>query len=158
MRKFILLSSLSLLLASCSHRSADMVWQDAKTAGRYLGKSLRALRGAHGDSRLIHHPYEFQGPQDEEYIPIDSEMPLNRGEFALAQEEPGDTGSFLPGIEGFREPNHNEEGVFTPVYFNTDKDWVKNKDGLRALKKVAAYLKKNPNYYVFIEGHFFLYL
>jgi len=132
------------------------MWENTKTASRYFGRGLKVLGGKGQDSRLIHYPYEFQGPEDLEFVALcDDEEggePLAHG-YPTARETPGEMGSFLPGLEGFYEPTVKEQDVFRVLHFDTNKEKVKGNDDYHAVKEVAKYLKKHPNCYIYILGH-----
>ncbi len=152
----LLLITLILIFSSCSHRNTTAMWEDTKTATRYIGRGFRILGGRGGDSRLIHYPYEFQGPEDQEYIALYNEEEREKsGEpsYRQAKETPGEIGSFLPGIDGFHLPSQKEAKVFRKLYFDTNKEDVRSSDDREVIREIAEFLKKNPSYYVFIEGN-----
>ena len=144
------------LTTSCQSRQATSMWENTKTATRYFGRGIKVLGGKGGDSRLIHYAYEFQGPQDLDYVQLtedeDGEAPLTAS-YPLSQETPGELGSFLPGIEGFHTPTQAEQQVFRPLHFDTNKDQVKGTSDYQIVKEVAKFLKKHPNCYVYLLGH-----
>lgn len=143
--------------SACQSRSASAMWQNTKTASRYFGRGLKVLSGNGQDSRLIHYPYEFQGPEDLEYVALcdteDQEANAQVAAYPLAKETPGELSSFLPGLEGFYTPSEREQEVFKLVHFDTNKDKVKGTEDYQTIKAVAKYLKKHPNCYVYILGH-----
>lgn len=51
-------------LQSCT-RNSDDVWDDTKSAGRHLQRSVKAIAGYHGDSRQIRNRSDFEGVEDE---------------------------------------------------------------------------------------------
>lgn len=57
-----------LFLPSCT-RTGDDVWDDAKSAGRHLERSAKAMAGYHGDSRQIRSRTDFEGIQDQSCEP-----------------------------------------------------------------------------------------
>lgn len=72
-----------------------------------------------------------------------------------ARETPGEDGSSIPGIESFRDPATNPQwaAVFNPIYFAYNCYLIKGEQNTEALHTIAAYLRNNPNLYVFVEGH-----
>lgn len=157
MKKIICSLLLTLVLVSlsgCGSRSSTSMLENAKTASRYIGRGFRALGGGGADSKLLHYPYEFQGPDDSGYLALyDAEDQGTAKSFPLSKEVPGEMGSFLPGIEGFHNPANKEMAVFKHVHFDTNRDQVKGSDDVNTLKAISKFLKKNPNYFVYVEGH-----
>jgi peptidoglycan-associated lipoprotein len=171
----------ALSLQGCRRTSND-VWEDTKSAGRHMSRGIKALSGYHGDSRQIRCrddfeciedeccydtpgvqdcEYGYSGPniQDCDYIPLQD--PAN-DEIAMAdiiapppRETPGEPGSSLPGIQAFRDPNTIPQlaGIFRNIYFDYDSSLVKGPENLRIMHAIADYLRRNPNVYVYIEGH-----
>src|SRR5690349_12953359 len=104
---------LSLLVVGCKRSTSDVV-EDTRTAGNYMGKSLRSLAGNRGESRQFEHPNEFNGPHQDQYIPLndedlsmqnqDAEAAMGDRSYPQSNESPGEAGSTLPSIEGFKDP------------------------------------------------------
>ena len=108
------------VLSGCTSRSSTSMWENTKTASRYIGRGIKALGGGGKDSRLIHYQYEFQGPEDAQYIALHDEEDFGDSHsFPLSEEVPGEMGSFLPGIDGFHDPVNKEMVVFKNVHFDT---------------------------------------
>lgn len=147
----------TVVLAGCQSRNASAMWENTKTASRYFGRGLKVLGGKGEDSRLIHYPYEFQGPEDLEFVALCEEEEgadnLLGHSYPMAKETPGEMDSFLPGLEGFYEPSEKELQVFRLLHFDTNKEKVKSNQDVQTIKEVAKYLKKHPNTYVYILGH-----
>ncbi|MCH9627995.1 MAG: Peptidoglycan-associated lipoprotein [Chlamydiales bacterium] len=145
---------LGLTLSSCN-RSSREVWEDTKTCKRYMGKGLRSLFGQHVDSREYASYYEQW--DDREFVPLtdnEQNQQLALQDYTpLSKESPGDPGSPIPGITGFSSPMGKLASVFSKVHFETDKYAVQGTENLRALKTIADYLTKNPQTYIFVEGH-----
>lgn len=143
--------------SACQSRSASAMWENTKTASRYFGRGIKVLSGKGEDSRLIHYPYEFQGPADLEYVAlVDSDefdVDQQVASYPLAKETPGELSSFLPGLEGFYSPSQEEQEVFRIIHFDSNKDKVRGPQDFETIKSVARYLKKNPNCYLYILGH-----
>ncbi len=146
-----------ILMTGCQSRSTSAMWENTKTASRYFGRGFKVLGGKGSDSRLIHHPYEFQGPESLEYVALcDDEDGSALSEIAaypLAQETPGELGSFLPGLEGFYTPEEKEQQIFRLLHFDTNQENLRGTGDYQIVKEVAKYLKKHPNCYVYILGH-----
>jgi peptidoglycan-associated lipoprotein len=179
-RQFIMLWMLTingcLLLSSCA-RTGDDIWDDTKSAGRHVGRGMRALGGKHGDSRQIHSRTEFEGIdssdvyfdeqhmgdfdyqdrryQTSEFVPLQDQA---NGFDMLApppRETPGERGSSIPGIDYFRDPHTIPQlsGLFRNIYFEYNSNMVKGELNLQTLHAIADYMRHHPNLYVFIEGH-----
>lgn len=166
---FILLNMLmvALTMTSCA-RSGDDVWEDTKTAGRHMGRGFKSLGGKHSDSRQVYSPDEFYTVEggytpvasQEDFIPL-QDMPQSN-ELAMAnsvapqpRESPGDPGSSIPGIQAFKDP-HTIPGlaaVFQNIRFDYNSNLIKGQQNLDILRSVADYLHRNPQTYVFVEGH-----
>lgn len=149
-------------------RSTDDVWNDTKTAGRHMGRGVGALGGKQGTSRQITDGVEFgdNAPMAltkgrNEFIPFGGE---DQGDlFAVGDAEvipapkdtPGDIGSSIPGIEGFRDPALDPElaPIFEHIHFDYNAALIKGDENLRIVHNIATYLKSHPNVYVFVEGH-----
>ena len=106
------------------------------------------LAGKDADSRLVATTEEFFGSLDADFIPL-SDQDIS----AQAKEIPGLPGGKLPGIDAFSPPSKALAATFCKIYFNTDQHIPKDKEHIKALHKMAAFLKKHPNVCVFIEGH-----
>ena len=108
------------------------------------------------ESRLVASRQEFYGDFTADFIPLnDSDAHVQSLDYVVPQpkEVPGDPGGAIPGIASFHSPTRGESSIFQKIYFDTDKDRPKSNDHYQALKKLANYLKKHPNVYIFIEGH-----
>jgi peptidoglycan-associated lipoprotein len=165
LRLFIIALSFTFMLSSCN-RSSDEVIEDSKTAGHYMGKGLRALGGKQVESRQFRTANDFRGPTQHDFIPLSDEttyqeLTLNDTQLitsntAIPQSSlnPGDPGSVIPGIEGFYDPNSSEEkNTFKHVHFHTDEHVIVGDENHQIIKNIAQYLQRNPNIYLFIEGH-----
>jgi len=152
----VCLFSVSLFCTSCQ-RNSTVVWEDAKTTGRYLKlKTEKFLWNKDVESRLVQGEDEFNGPNDEEFIPLKNHDLKNQySEFVAAQskESPGLPGSKVPSIEKFLSPSSDLASVFRSVYFNTDDHILREKPYYDTIVKMADFLKKHKEMYVFIEGH-----
>lgn len=157
MKQRLLMASIACLglLSSCN-RSSHEVWEDTKTCSRYMGKGLRSLFGQHIDSREYASYYESWN-EDQEFVPLaDNENYPSYGmaDYApISRESPGDPGSPIPGIDSFTTPMGKLASLFSNVHFETDQYAVEGMENMRALKAIADHLIKNPQVYVFVEGH-----
>jgi peptidoglycan-associated lipoprotein len=171
-KKIISTVMCSVLLLGCMtacQRSGREVWEDTKTASRHVGKGVKSLGGKHGDSRQISSMDDFEGPQEEEYIPLNDEdiyRKITLGDASAlekinqdsaipqSREAPGDMGSAIPGIGGFSDPTAlSLENIFSNVHFETNRYLIKGRENLNIVDKVARYMKENPSAYIFVEGH-----
>ncbi len=155
----VIISLLSLCLSSCGYRSPQNIWEDTKTAGRHMGRGLRALGGKQGDSRLLRQLHDFNGPEEEEFISLRDEnqkagVHFEENEsFSLSKENPGELGSFLPSIDFFMDPDGSIAKVFEKVYFDTNKHTILGSDNISKLDQIAKFLQDHPDYYIYVAGH-----
>lgn len=174
---FLYILSLGLSLGSMTGcaRKSDEVWDDSKSAGRHVSRGLRTMGGKHGDSRAIQSREEFMAVEDgayagygnnassfvpEDFVPLSDQSPDS--EVAMADyvsrqpsETPGDPGSSIPSISSFQDPSTNPTwaAIFRNIIFEYNSNLVKGQDNLETVRSVANYMKRNPNVYVFVEGH-----
>lgn len=146
---------LAFLFAGCQN-STESVWDETSTAGNYINKAKSFFSRPYGESRAIKSEEDFMGPREDEFIPL-SDRDLRAGSqevtYAQPKEEPGSKISKLPGIEGFKTPTGNLATVFQKVYFNTDDHILRTRDYLDTIVRIANYMKKDPNLYLFVAGH-----
>lgn len=150
------------VFTSC-HRTHTEMWEDTKTAKRYLNKGIQSLFGRHVDNREIAAAPKWK--EEKEFMPLSddarymggecasSSSPSSMREYPISKESPGDPGSPIPGIDGFVEPTGRLAAIFNNIQFDTDNYSVKGSDNLERLQAIASYLVNNPSTYVFIEGH-----
>ncbi|QLH36443.1 MAG: OmpA family protein [Parachlamydiaceae bacterium] len=171
--RYFMLFNLLLLLAfsaaGCT-RTGDDIWDDTKTAGRHMGRGLKSLGGKHGDSRMVYSPNDFytedgsyitsSAPMGGDFIPLQDQP--NGDDLAMAdsispqpRENPGDPGSSIPGIQAFHDPSTipGLSKVFQNIRFDYNSNLIKGQQNMDILRNVADYMQRNPNTYVFIEGH-----
>jgi len=157
----------ALVLTSCS-RSGTRVWDDTKSCGRHVKRGLCSLGGKQGDSREVRCREDFMCQNDgyygygssDEFIPlsdIDSDNQIAMVDFGARQpkETPGDPGSTIPGIEAFRDPSTMSQvsDIFMNIKYPFDSSLIKGQGNLGIVASVSAYMKKNTNTYIFVEGH-----
>jgi peptidoglycan-associated lipoprotein len=127
-----------------------------------MGRGLRSLAGNNRDSRQFDSPDDLKGPNQDHYLPLgdndmyqpDGEVSEDMGTHPQPQETPGDIGSTLPGIDGFRDPVEVDlASTFQIIHFDTDDFFVRGKENNATIKKIAKYMKSHSNLYIFIEGH-----
>ncbi len=156
MKAFKIFFSCILLISFTScQRNSNQTWEDVKTAGSYLNRSIAALFGQYDETKAVCE--DETDNQEDEFISL-NEADLKfqgRGDFAIAQPKflPGEKGSALPSLSAFRMPNRKESSVFQRLYFATDDHIVRSREDLRTIQKVSAYLKNHPNCHICIEGH-----
>lgn len=142
-----------LALTSC-HRTSREVWEDSKTAGRYVRRGVDSFFGRHIDDDM---PISFDGERSEDldYLPLlsDDDRYAVSGNIPPPRESPGEPGSPIPGIDGFMTPSGELAALFSNVHFETDKYTVTGKENVEALNVIADYLNQHPSVYVFVEGH-----
>jgi peptidoglycan-associated lipoprotein len=151
----ILLSIVSaVLFSSCTYTSD--AWEGTKTASRFLQKKGLSLFGADQPSKMVEGSEDFFGPDQEEFIPLNSQdLQLQASESVSTQpiEDPGIDGSPVPGYDGFRSPSSKLASIFRNVYFNTDAHTLKQKEHFHTIRNVSQYLRRHPNTYIFVAGH-----
>lgn len=161
-RTFFLCVNLLLLglSATACRRSTGQVIDDTRTAGRHMGRGIRAMGGKHGDSRQIQSMDDFYGPGtivESEYIPLhDGNRPIaSNMDFQQPRDTPGERGSSIPGIDSFVDPATipGLAGVFKGIHFEYNSSLVKGQDNLDIIHNISDYMRKHPNTYVFVEGH-----
>ncbi len=138
---------------ACSNNN---VWEETKTAGRYINKKGLAFFKQDKDSKVVQNKSEFLGPQDEEFIPLkDQDIKTHLVESGNLQPKDlqADSHSGMPNMKQFKDPSHALAGVFKNVFFNTDDDMLRSKEYFQVVTKISDYLKSHPNVYVFVSGH-----
>ncbi|HEV8052397.1 MAG TPA: OmpA family protein [Parachlamydiaceae bacterium] len=167
---YVLTLGLSLGSMTGCYRNSDQVWDDSKSAGRHVTRGLRTMGGKHGDSRAIQSRDQFMAVDDccyanndgcvVDFVPLTDQS--NECEIAMAdyisrqpRETPGDPGSAIPPISYFQDPSTNATwaAIFRNITFEYNSNLVKGQDNLETVRSVANYMKRNPNVYVFVEGH-----
>jgi len=158
------------LFTGCA-RNRSEIWDDTKTCGRHLTRGFSALGGSAPTSRQVWSKDEFYWPadggeyyqttsNDSGYITFPEEQ--NSNEIAMAEfvapqpkDSPGDPGSSVPGIDRFRDPSSmvGMGSIFQTIHFEYNSSLVKGTHNQEIVQRAASYLKKNPNTYVFVEGH-----
>ena len=159
------LLTLVIIITSGCYRSTDEVWDDTLTAGHHVGRGFDTLGGKGGDSRQVQSTDDFYALNEDPYNYSPDFMPyFEEGDpsdlYCMAdvrpsKHSPGDPGSSIPGIEGFREPSSDAiySKVFRPVYFEYNSNQVKGQENLQILQNIASYMQQHPSIYVFVEGH-----
>lgn len=149
----------SLLFTSCS-RNRDEIWEDSKSCKRHVGRGFSALGGKHGNSRQVCSADEFAGQQgaycNNDFIPL-----LNEHGEEIAMGDMPRQSSFtpgegaVPGIDSFEDPANNPAlvGIFRTIHFDYDSNLVKGDENFTTINHISDYMKRNPNTYVFVEGH-----
>ncbi len=150
-------------------RNSNAVWEDTKSAGRYMNRGFRSLGGKNGDSRQVRNRNEFMGSSgaygmspyiEEEYVPLmddpnSSDVSIESMASRPPRESPGDPGSSLPGIDAFRDPSTHPQwrSIFRTLYFAYNSSLIKGEDSLAVLHNIAGYMRRHPHLYVFVAGH-----
>lgn len=152
MRIFLWTTAL-IFSASCA-RNSNQTWEDVKTAGRYMQRGVDALWGKDYESRMLTSDEEFVGPYDDDFIPLndlDLKSLSQNSDSALPQPRgiPGEKG--VPSLDRFYVPS--DSLGFRILHFETDEHILREKADMQTLQQIAAYLKKNPDAYLLVEGH-----
>jgi len=167
MKSIFSLVCFAFFLAGCQ-RAPDTVWDDTKSATRYMERGFRSLGGKQTDSRQVQSRNEFMCPTQEpcymeesppsDYIPLSDDPnvgSLEMRENRPPKETPGEPGSSIPGISAFRDPHTNPQWapVFRNVEFAYNSSLVKGADNLQTIRNIADNMRQNPRLYLFVEGH-----
>jgi peptidoglycan-associated lipoprotein len=151
---FLLINFALLALTTGCQRSSGEVWEDSKTASRYMGRGVKSIAGKHGDSRQIGSRDEFGiCSNEQDFVPMDGLAISEREGIPQSRLSPGEGG--VPGIDAFRDPSADPQlaGVFRNMHFDYNSDLVKGQENLMIAKEIATFMKKNPSTYIFVEGH-----
>lgn len=169
----VYIALIGLTMGGC-HRVSDQFYEDSCSAGRHMSRGLRTMGGKHGDSRAVQCRDDFMcfdedgnpisPPQNmmgmQEFVPLadqydGSEIAMGDYISPPAREMPGDPGSSIPGIEAFQDPSTNPtwSHVFRNINFDLNSNLVKGQVNLETINNIANYMKRNPNVYIFVEGH-----
>lgn len=151
------LITLSLLLSSCGETVSNL-WEETKTASRYVNRKGQSLFRQPSDSRLVASKQQFYTNQEEDFIPLRDQDLENQGQFIetsvpQAKASPGTVKSGLPGIESFKNPTAALQDIFRTIHFHTDQYTLMNASQEAWIVKMATYLKKHPTTYIFVAGH-----
>lgn len=150
------------MMCGCQRQASDM-WDDTKTASRYMGRGVRSLGGKHGDSRQVtsREAFGIANNRQNDFIPLydeEAQTALSLGGIEAipqSRENPGDPGSIIPGVDAFAEPSQDPQlaALFHNIQFPYNSETIKGRENLETINAIANHLKRNPNVYVFIEGH-----
>ncbi len=155
MKKLINLGFILILFTFTSCEKSNPTWENVKTAGRYIQKSIDSLWGKDYDSEWVKNESDFYGPDDDEFIPLNEKDLKTDSSYdkAIAQpkKSPGESGSGIPGFSNFKNPRN--ASIFRKVHFSTDDHVLRSKDDFLTVQKIATYLKRHPKTYLCIEGH-----
>ncbi|MBN4067265.1 OmpA family protein [Simkania negevensis] len=165
---FISLIALLGCIVSGCHRSGVEVWEDTKTAGRYMGKGMKTFFTGKNETQQMMTSDDFYQKNNEEFIPLrddDLYQKIMVGDShalrsidahtAIPQSkvEPGTGG--IPGIEGFMDPTTDSQlaAIFHKIYFGYNEYVIEGQDNQKTVQKIANYMKSHPDLYIFVEGH-----
>lgn len=150
---------LATLVTGCFSSS---VWEETKTAARYIQRAGQSIVGQAKESRLVSNEWEFySGESEEEYIALE-ETDVRSGAEQLRQSEKGHVqakpistsyGRVVPTLADFKTPSAQLSSIFSSVYFHTDAHAFEESIYLDTIRKISTYLKRNPSCYLSIAGH-----
>jgi len=130
------------------------VWNDTKTAGRHVGRGVDSLGGKQGSSRQVTNGVEFGdgGPiaftkDQRDFNSLDDRDNLAVGDSEVIpapRETPGDPGSPIPGIEGFRDPSLDPElaPIFEHLHFDYNSALIKGDEKFARYSEYCHLLEK----------------
>ena len=152
-------SATLLFTTGCDKKKGD-TWDDNNTSmGSYKRAGQRVLWGdtatATVEDTAQVEDLAFSA-ETEEFIPLkESDLKQQFSDMAIAQPKnsPGEEGSYLPGIDGFKIPSAALAAVFQTVHFDTDEHVVKKASDIQAITRMAAYLKEHPKTSIFVTGN-----
>jgi len=152
------LPSIFFILALCLSTacSNSPIWEETKTATRYVNKKGLAILNQDKDSKLVQNKSEFLGPQDEEFIPLkdqDAKSHLVETTNLQPKDFARDAQGQIPQMKQFKDPSAGLGNIFKSVFFNTDDDMLRSKEYFQTIQKITQYLKTHPSVYLFISGH-----
>lgn len=150
----------ALFLTGCSLWNGNL-WEDAKTSARYIQRAGQSLVGDVQESKLVANQWEFYASSEEDFIPVEendlhntpSTTKANQQGLMQAKKLPANAKGQKPTSSDFLSPAGQLASIFTTLHFATDEHVLYKQESIDALKKMAIYLKRNPNMYLFIEGH-----
>ena len=146
---------LACLLTGC-HNTSSTAWEDTKTMGRYLHRKGQILWKQDVDSRMIESADEFNGPNEEEFIPLkDEDLKTQFTDLSIPQpkEIPGAVGGAIPSIDHFMSPPSHLADLFQNIHFKTDEHVLQKKEHHQSIADISKHMKKNSNLYIFVAGH-----
>jgi peptidoglycan-associated lipoprotein len=154
MKKLFILF-VGLIVFGCQKNGST--WDNIKTSGRYMNKSIDELFGKKYNAHQKELDDAFAKSFDD-FIPLcDRDLRTQFTTTDLAVPQPrfalGDRRSGIPGIEKFQTPKEELAEIFKTLHFDTDDHILRLKEDLIAVQKIAHFLKKNSKYLVIIEGH-----
>jgi peptidoglycan-associated lipoprotein len=146
------------ILTTACQKTAGNTWENVKTAGRYVNKGIDSLMGKNHDSKMIYDDEMFSQAWNDDFIPL-SDKDLSTQYVATDKAtpqpkySPGEKGSGIPEMNRFSSPTAHLNTIFKTIHFETDDHVIREQTDLVTISKIASFLKKNPNYYIVIEGH-----
>lgn len=164
----VLLCALSMHLGSCQRMPGEVL-EDSKTGMRHIGQGMMSILGYGGQSRQVSSRKDFQGPVEDEYIPLSDEdlyRQISIGDADVlakiqqdssipqSKEPVGEQGSAIPGIDKFEEPSGPElAAIFQKIHFSTNDHIVRGRQNLEVVDRIVDYMSRNPDLFLFVEGH-----
>lgn len=142
-----LFTLLFLVFATSCQRNSTETWEDVKTAGRYLQKSIYALWGAEEESRQIASEDEFLGPSENDFIP------LQETDLAIAEPQMIPSSPIIEKSSAKFSVPSSRNNIFRRIHFDTDDHVIRNKEDLLTIARIANYLKTHPKETILVEGH-----
>ncbi len=154
----------TVLVSGCRRSGGDM-WEDTKSANRYIGKGFRQLGGKQGRDRLeacSREEFSRVGEYADDFCDFEplqdaaAQGLINMEDLRLQPRQlPGEPGSPIPGLEAFSDPSARPElaKIFQNIYFDYDNSFIKGQANVDRVQRMADYMRSHPNTYIFVEGH-----
>ncbi|OGN66844.1 MAG: hypothetical protein A2888_00755 [Chlamydiae bacterium RIFCSPLOWO2_01_FULL_28_7] len=149
MKKLYLILIL-LVFTSCSNNNTT--WENVKTAGRYIQKSIDSLWGKDYNSEWVNSEDEFKGPESNDFISLnEKDLTFRSSDKAIPQPQKSLGEGGVPGFSNFKAPD--QKSLFKTIHFSSDDHLVKDKEDLQTISNIGNYMKRNPKVHLCIEGH-----
>lgn len=153
-KKLLFLLAVFSTMASCQRESPN-VWENTKTAGRYMGKGFRSLTGKTTNTKDEIAAEQFDGSDNLPFTPLDEDL-YQQTSYSPHQSSyiPGELGGPIPGIDGFKLPETEaEKAAFANIHFEYNEFYIRDEANFEIVNRIAQFMKEHPNLYLFIEGH-----
>jgi len=133
-------------------------FQDCDYQEDFSAEETQSYTPENDYSSLDYYSQDYSNDSSADFIPLqDPNRELNTPNMMARppRETPGEQGSSIPGIQGFRDPSTNPQlaAIFRPIYYDYNSDLVRGPQNLQIMHNIGDFLRSHPNVYIFIEGH-----